>query len=96
MAYRIRWAGKTVLFPGRIPMAPQDPSEPALVAELSKSRTDALDYLVSVHRLSDPMPDLWLPSYPKDGQNANLYDQEWQTVLDANYRVGYRIVRGKP
>ncbi len=89
IAYRVRWAGKTVLFSGRIPIAPQDQNDTALLAEISKSPTAALDYLVSVYRLGDPRPDLWLPAFPVDGQNANLYDKEWQAILNVNYRVGY-------
>ena len=68
----------------------------ALLADISKSRTDTLDYLVSVYRLGDPRPDLWLPAFPVDGQNANLYDNEWQAILDVNYRVGYRSLSEQP
>jgi glyoxylase-like metal-dependent hydrolase (beta-lactamase superfamily II) len=96
MAYRLRWAGKTVLFAGRIPMRVQPQSEAALLAELSGSREATLDYLASVYRLGEPKPDLWLPGVPVDGQNANLYDSEWPDILADNYRVGYRSLMRRP
>jgi hypothetical protein len=96
MAYRLRWGGKTVLFSGRIPMLVQPQTEAALLAEVSGSREATLDYLASVYRLGDPRPDLWLPAVAVDGQNANLYDREWQNILADNYRVGYRGLTRRP
>ena len=32
-------------------------------------------------------PDLWLPSQPVNGQNANLYDNDWKKILDGNRRM---------
>ena len=94
IAYRVRWAGKTVLFSGRIPISAKPQTDAALFSDISKSREATLDYLVSVYRLGDPKPDLWLPAVPVDGQNANLYDNEWQDILADNYRVGYRSLMG--
>jgi hypothetical protein len=93
MAYRLRWAGKTVLFSGRVPIKLKLDTDAELSAEVSSARTAALDYLASVFRLSDPKPDLWLPAVPVDGQNANLYDQEWPEILADNYRIGYRSLK---
>lgn len=89
-AYRLRWAGKVVLFSGRIPLALKDHGEAELDREVAESRADALDYLASIHRLSAPRPDLWLPRFPVDGRNANLYDDDWQAILNINYRAGNR------
>jgi glyoxylase-like metal-dependent hydrolase (beta-lactamase superfamily II) len=90
IAYRIKWAGKTVLFSGRIPIDQKPWTDAALFADISRSREATLDYLFSVYRLGEARPDLWLPAVPVDGRNANLYDDEWPHLLDDNYRVGYR------
>jgi hypothetical protein len=90
IAYRLRWAGKTVLFSGRIPIKLKIQTDASLFADISKSRDTTLDYLLSVFRLGETKPHLWLPSVPVDSQNANLYDTEWQDILADNYRIGYR------
>ncbi len=95
VAYRFKWSGKTVLCAGRFPIDPDVPSEAALFSEISRSRETTLDYLASVFRLSKTDPDLWLPALPVNGQNANLYDNEWQNIVADNYRVGYRSLMGK-
>jgi hypothetical protein len=93
IAYRLRWAGKTVLFSGRIPIKQHVRSATALFGEISQSRDQTLDYLASVYRLGEPRPDLWLPAVPVDGQNANLYDTDWPDILADNYRLGYRSLQ---
>jgi hypothetical protein len=96
IAYQVRLGGKVVLFSGRIPMKSKPPdTDAALYSELAKSRETTLDYLMSVFRLREPKPELWLPAVPVDGQNANLYDDEWLAILAANYRVGYRSLMGR-
>jgi hypothetical protein len=32
-------------------------------------------------------PDLWLPAVPVHGQNANLYDRDWENVLGQNRQL---------
>jgi glyoxylase-like metal-dependent hydrolase (beta-lactamase superfamily II) len=95
VAYRFKWRGKTVLCTGRFPIDPDVPSEAALLSEISVSRETTLDYLASVFRLSETNPDLWLPALPLNGQNANLYDNEWQNIVADNYRVGYSSLMGR-
>jgi metallo-beta-lactamase class B len=90
VAYQISWADKSVLITGEIPVNAKPGPEAELYNEISKTRDLTLDYLVSVHRLSDVRPDLWLTARPVDGQNANLYDDEWREILAENYRLGYR------
>jgi hypothetical protein len=58
-----------------------------LLPELSKSSESGLAYLASVDRLGELKPDLWLPAVPTDGQNANLYDNEWQDIIADNYSL---------
>lgn len=102
-AYRLHLSGKTILFSGRLPIKPRDEPkyERAQVEDkprqlfleaLARSREAALDFLVSVNRLAEIKPDLWLPSVPTDGQNANMYDDEWKVLIDYNYRMGYFYV----
>jgi glyoxylase-like metal-dependent hydrolase (beta-lactamase superfamily II) len=90
MAYRVEWAGKSVLFSGGIPIKARGDAEALLFAEVSKSREATMDYLVAINRLSSPAPDLWLPAVPADCQNANVYGEEWHEVINYNYRLGYR------
>ncbi len=77
----------------RIPIKYNPRTDADLFAEISTSRDVALDYLMSVYGLGDPIPDLWLPAVPVDGQNANLYDRDWPDILADNYRIGYRRLK---
>ncbi len=95
IAYRIRWAGKTVLCSGRFPIDPDLHADAELFSDISVSRETTLDYLVSVYRLGEAKPELWLPAVPSNGRNANLYDDEWKNILADNYRVGYRSLMGR-
>jgi glyoxylase-like metal-dependent hydrolase (beta-lactamase superfamily II) len=88
MAYWLPWAGKFVLFSGRIPIRVKEETWKELVPEISKSR-DAADYLISVNRLGELKPDLWLPAVSTDGRDANLYDSEWEDIITDNYRAGH-------
>ena len=94
VAYSVTLNGKTVLFSGRIPVQSKTEIERALVAEISRSRLTAIDYLIAVNQLSAVKPDLWLPAASADDQNANIYDAEWETLIHFNYRVGLHCARG--
>jgi glyoxylase-like metal-dependent hydrolase (beta-lactamase superfamily II) len=84
IAYSIPWAGKRVLFSGRIPIG-LDASAVALLREdLQKSRASLAEYMASLDQLRSVNPDLWLPADPSRGQNAHLYDHEWESILDMN------------
>ncbi len=87
LAYEVRWAGKTVLFSGRIPVKVSIPTVEPLLREIMVSGEGAAGYLRSLDRLGQIKPALWLPAVPVHGQNANLYDQEWAKVLEQNRRV---------
>lgn len=88
VAYRLEWAGKSALLSGRIPVKGAAGNWPDPSSATPASREVVLDAMISVHRLSDRRPDLWLPATPIDGQNANLYDQEWDDIITANYQAG--------
>jgi len=95
-AYLLPWAGKTVLFSGKIPLALDQAAMDELFLDLSRSRTTTMDYLLSVNRLEDLNPAVWLPAVPTDGQNANLYAREWKEMIAKNYQIASLILRGFP
>jgi glyoxylase-like metal-dependent hydrolase (beta-lactamase superfamily II) len=84
IAYQIEWAGKRVLFPGRIPIKITQHSLAGFASEIARSKADSQDYLESLEEIRGIRPDLWLPATPMDGQNANLYDNAWERVIDEN------------
>jgi glyoxylase-like metal-dependent hydrolase (beta-lactamase superfamily II) len=87
VAYQVRWAGKTVLFSGRVPVKLTPPGGEQLVREVAGPGGSAEQYLKSLDRLARVKPDLWLPAVPVHGQNANLYDDDWAKVLRQNRQV---------
>ena len=95
MAFLLPWAGKTILFSGRIPIRYNKETWAELFSDISKSRDASADYLISVNRLGELKPDLWLPAVATDGRNANLYGSEWEDIIAENYRAGH-IALGSP
>ncbi len=93
IAYSVTLNGKNVLISGRIPIQSKAAMEQALVADISRSLAAAIDYLIAVNQLSSVKPDLWLPAAIADDQNANIYDSEWENIVDFNYRVGFHCAR---
>jgi glyoxylase-like metal-dependent hydrolase (beta-lactamase superfamily II) len=87
IAYQLSWADRTVLFSGQIPIRVKPETWAALRSKLSKSNAATLDYLSSVDQLGELKPDVWLPAVPTDGQNANLYDNEWEEIIAENYSL---------
>ena len=83
-AYLLSWAGKNVLFSGKIPAGPDHDSEEKLVAEISKSKDVLRGYFLSINALEKLKPDLWLPGMSENSQNANLYDSDWSRVINKN------------
>ena len=96
IAYVLSWAGKKVLLSGRMPIMVDHDSLEGLTSDLTKSRGSEIDYLNSINRLAGINPDLWLPTTPSDGQNANLYDTEWKYIISNNYRIVYNILARSP
>jgi glyoxylase-like metal-dependent hydrolase (beta-lactamase superfamily II) len=88
IAYRVEWAGKSVLLSGRIPTKSQTEGWPDPSSAATASRGLVLDALISLYKLADAKPDLWLPATPVDGQNANLYDHDWADIITTNYQAG--------
>jgi glyoxylase-like metal-dependent hydrolase (beta-lactamase superfamily II) len=84
MGYRLEWAGKTVLFSGHIPVKLDHEQTEELAADLGQSVTDLRAYFATLTRLQGVRPRLWLPAVPTHGQNANLYDADWDRVIEEN------------
>jgi glyoxylase-like metal-dependent hydrolase (beta-lactamase superfamily II) len=87
IAYQLTWAGKTVLFCGGIPVKINHDSGERLISDLTTTKGDIRDYFASLTRLHNLRPDIWLPANPIDGQNANLYDNDWEHMIEDNLLV---------
>lgn len=86
-AYVLRWAGKSVLVSGNIPVKLTTPSAQRLWNDLSGPGGNAAGYAKSLELLEQQSPDLWLPAVPVHGQNANLYDRDWAKVIGQNKQL---------
>jgi glyoxylase-like metal-dependent hydrolase (beta-lactamase superfamily II) len=84
MAYLFSWSQKTVLFSGQIPIKVNYEAREALLSDFLEARGDVAQYCSSLHDLRAIKPHLWLPAVPSDGQNANLYDNEWEQIIADN------------
>ncbi len=87
LAYEVAWAGKTVLFSGRVPVKINQESGEKLIADLTSGQGDVRAYLASITRLARLKPGVWLPAIPTDGQNANLYDSDWDREIEDHLLV---------
>jgi glyoxylase-like metal-dependent hydrolase (beta-lactamase superfamily II) len=87
VAYQLSCGGKSVLFSGQIPIKMNHNALDRLVADLMSPRGDLRGYFTSITRLQNQHPDLWLPTNPADGQNANLYDKDWERTIEDNLYV---------
>lgn len=93
IAYRVRLAGKSVLFSGRIPVKMSQEVGEALIADLTHPPGDPQGYFRAMTRLHRAgRPDLWLPLVPTHGQNANLYGEEWDRIVEDNLGVLRAVV----
>jgi hypothetical protein len=82
VAYELDWHGKKVLFSGAMATKLNREAAAKLMADLSKPEGNPGRYVDSLVKLRAVKPDVWLPSFPTDGQNANLYDDEWERTID--------------
>ncbi len=87
VAYELRWGGKSVLVSGRIPTKMSLPEGERLVSDVAGAGGNIEGYRESLDRLGQMHPALWLPAVPVYGQNANVYDDEWDKVLTKNRQV---------
>jgi hypothetical protein len=89
VAYQLRWADKTVLVSGRLPVKGSVPALEELVRRVTGTGSPSSidDLRQSLERLAEVRPAVWLPAVPVHGQNANLYDRDWDKILETNYRL---------
>jgi glyoxylase-like metal-dependent hydrolase (beta-lactamase superfamily II) len=87
IAFQLSWGGKTALFSGRMPVKMNHDAVDHLVADLTGPKGDLHGYFISLTRLQNVHPDLWLPANPAYGQNANLYDQDWDWTIKDNFEI---------
>jgi len=71
------------------------PQSNALLTELAASSAVSQSYLESLQQLANFSPNVWLPLMPLTGQNANLYDDDWQTIIESNQRHAKKTVRSR-
>jgi glyoxylase-like metal-dependent hydrolase (beta-lactamase superfamily II) len=83
-AYLVHWSGKRVLFSGRIPIRITQETRQGLLQDFERGQLSVPEYRATLRQLSELKPDLWLPAFPVNGQNANLYESEWESVLSQN------------
>lgn len=84
MAYLLAWKDKSVLVSGQIPIMLSEQSVAELQEAIRSPSGDPVGLARSLDELRSMNPDLWLPSQPIHGQNANLYAGDWQKVLEQN------------
>ncbi len=95
-AYQVQLAGHSVLFTGRIPLKINPRVSESLTVDFLNGQADVHAYVVSLQKLQQQQPQLWLPALPVEGQNANLYDKDWQQTLQDNLQVSkYALSRAQ-
>ncbi|MDP7276699.1 MAG: MBL fold metallo-hydrolase [Planctomycetaceae bacterium] len=55
-----------------------------LLGDLAAEDGDTAAYRKTLDLFESMAPDVWLPARPVNGQNANLYDQQWQSIIERN------------
>ena len=84
-AYLLTHENKRILISGRIPTKLDSRNRmQEFLRDVRASRGGAIGFQNSIDLLAPIQPDIWLPTHPVNGQNANLYDNQWQKVLDRN------------
>jgi len=85
-AYSFQQHEHDVLVSGTVPSTLGFYSIEQLDKFIRGRRPSYQDFARSLSSLSDLRPNLWLPAYPTNGQNANLYDDQWNDYLIGNLR----------
>ena len=85
VAYRLRQSDKSVLISGRV-LGKLDNRRLVreLLADLAAVDGDTAAFQDTLDLLEVIAPNVWLPARPINGQNANLYDQQWRSIIGRN------------
>jgi len=83
-AYLLRWLDRDVLLSGSTPSTLGPASLEHLHDTLRGPAGDYREYVDALSQLRNLKPNLWLPAHPTNGQNANLYDDQWLQILRGN------------
>jgi len=85
VAYRFWRGNKAVLVSGRLLVKIDNPRlTRELLDDLAASDGDPAAYRDSLDLLEALLPNVWLPAQATNGHNANLYDQQWQSIVGRN------------
>ena len=88
MAYTFQRNDRRVLISGRFPSKLDSRGQVReFLRDLGAPGGDAAAYLDSLDLLEPLQPDIWLPTSPVNGQNANLYDDGWRDVIERNRKA---------
>lgn len=71
------------------------PQTHELETDLGESPEFASAYHGILRELTDYSPDIWLTAMPLTGQNANLYDDDWQTIIEQNKLAAKKFTQGR-
>lgn len=83
----LRDGERTVLISGQVPAPLGQASLSRLRDEARAELIETPMFLETLEFLRGRKPQMWLVAFPSNGQNANLYDEQWRAVLDANDRA---------
>lgn len=83
-AYRLAWEKKNVLLTGQIPVGYDPRLYAALRREFKEAKVNVAEYSASLDVLGMERPDLWLPAGSPGGQNAIVYEGDWEKVIAYN------------
>ncbi len=72
---------------GQKTFGPLEPQTSEFEGKLRASNEFVVTYGNWLGLLGKFAPDVWLPLRPTYGQNANLYDDRWEDILESNARV---------
>ncbi len=85
VAYRFWRGNKAALVSGRLLVKIDNPRlTKELLDDLAASDGDPAAYRDSLDLLETLLPNVWLPAQATNGHNANLYDQQWQSIVGQN------------
>lgn len=87
VAYFFKWEQRHVLVSGNVPSTLRRSSERDLLIALNEQPDQYEKYMVTLSVLYHFRPDMWLPSQPLNGQNANIYANQWGAILQKNLRA---------